>query len=104
MVLKVPSGECWKAFVTKGYFDTDLLLTLLVPLDAKRVSFSYNFPLCLSLFQMIVLKISSVTSSHKHICGGQYLPPPCCVLEQRHIYSPKSNGNTQKAVAPSRHD
>ena len=33
-----------------------------------------------------------------------YLPPPCCVLEQRHIYSPKSTGNTKEAVAPSRHD
>ena len=28
----------------------------------------------------------------------------CCVLEQRHIYSQKSTGNTQEAVAPSRHD
>ena len=32
------------------------------------------------------------------------LPPPCCVLEQRHIYSPKSTGNSQNAVAPPRHD
>ena len=36
--------------------------------------------------------------------GTRYLPPPCCVIEQRHIYSPKSTGNTQEAVAPSRHD
>ena len=36
--------------------------------------------------------------------GGSNLHPPCCVLEQRHIYSPKSTGNTQEAVAPSRHD
>ena len=34
----------------------------------------------------------------------RYLPPQCCVLEQRHIYSPKCTGNTQEAVAPSRHD
>ena len=36
----------------------------------------------------------------------RYLPPPCYVLEQRHIYSPKSTctGNTKEAVAPSRHD
>ena len=36
--------------------------------------------------------------------GVRYLPPPCCVLEQRQIYSPKSTGNTREAVAPSRHD
>ena len=36
--------------------------------------------------------------------GVRYLLPPCCVLEQRYIYSPKSTGNTQEAVAPSRHD
>ena len=34
--------------------------------------------------------------------GGSMLP--CCVLEQRHIYSPISTSNTQEAVAPSRHD
>ena len=34
--------------------------------------------------------------------GVRYLPPPCCVLEQRHIYFPKSTGNnTQEAVALS---
>ena len=27
------------------------------------------------------------------------LPSPCCILERRHIYSPKSTGNTQEAVA-----
>ena len=31
--------------------------------------------------------------------GVRYLPPLCCVLEQRHIYSPKSTGNTQEEVA-----
>ena len=36
--------------------------------------------------------------------GVRYLPQPCCVLEQKHIYSPKSTGNTQEVVAPSRHD
>ena len=36
--------------------------------------------------------------------GIQYLPLPCCVLDQRHIYYLKSNGYTQEAVAPSRHD
>ena len=36
--------------------------------------------------------------------GVRYLPPPGCVLEQRHIYSAKSTGNTKEAVAPSRHD
>ena len=36
--------------------------------------------------------------------GVRYLTPPCCVLEQRHIYSSKSTGNTQEAVAPSRND
>ena len=30
-------------------------------------------------------------------------PPPCCVLEQDTLL-PKSTGNTQEAVAPSRHD
>ena len=28
----------------------------------------------------------------------------CCVLEQRHSYSPKSTGNTQEVVALSQHD
>ena len=36
--------------------------------------------------------------------GVRYLPPQCCVLEQRHIYSSKSTSNTQEAVAPPRHD
>ena len=35
---------------------------------------------------------------------GGSVPQPCFVLEQRHIYSPKSTGNTQEAVALSRHD
>ena len=33
--------------------------------------------------------------------GVQYLPLPCCVLEQRHIYSKKSTCNTQEELAPS---
>ena len=33
--------------------------------------------------------------------GVRYLPLPCCVLEQRHIYSPKSTGNTKEAVTLS---
>ena len=32
--------------------------------------------------------------------GVRYLPPSCCVLEQRHINSPKNTGKTQEAVAP----
>ena len=35
---------------------------------------------------------------------ARYLRPSCCVLEQRHIYSPKSTGNTQEAMARSKHD
>ena len=31
------------------------------------------------------------------------LSPPCCVLEQDTLL-PESTGNTQEAVAPSRHD
>ena len=30
--------------------------------------------------------------------GVRYLPLPCCVLEQRHIYSPKITGNTQEVL------
>ena len=33
--------------------------------------------------------------------GIRYLPPLCCVLEQRHIYYPKNTGNTQEAMAQS---
>ena len=36
--------------------------------------------------------------------GGSIPTSPSCVLEQRHIYSPKSTGNTQETVAPSRYD
>ena len=36
--------------------------------------------------------------------GVLYLPPPCCVLEHRLIYSPKSTANTQEAVARLRPD
>ena len=36
--------------------------------------------------------------------GVRDLPPPCCVFEQIHIYSPKSTGNTQETMATSRHD
>ena len=35
--------------------------------------------------------------------GVRNLPPPCCVLEQDTLL-PESTGNTQVAVAPSRHD
>ena len=38
--------------------------------------------------------------SPKREVGVRYLPPPCCVLKQRRIYSPKSTGNIQEAVAP----
>ena len=31
--------------------------------------------------------VESVTPERE--VGVRYLPPPCCVLEQRHIYSPK---------------
>ena len=30
--------------------------------------------------------------------GVRYLPPPCCVLEQRHIYSTKNTSNTKEVV------
>ena len=48
------------------------------------------------------LVVESLTPERE--VGDRYLPPQCCVLEQRQIYSPKSIGNTQEAVAPSRHD
>ena len=32
------------------------------------------------------------------LLSGFRVTPPCCVLVQRHIYSRKSNGNTQEAV------
>ena len=32
--------------------------------------------------------------------GARYLHRPCCVLQQRHFYSPKITGNTQESVAP----
>ena len=35
----------------------------------------------------------------KREVGVRYLPLPCCVLKQRRIYSPKSTGNIQEAVA-----
>ena len=35
--------------------------------------------------------------------GVRNLPPPCCVLKQDTLL-PESTGNTQEAVAPSRHD
>ena len=35
--------------------------------------------------------------------GVRNLPPPCCVLEQDTLLT-ESTGNTQEAVAPSRHD
>ena len=35
--------------------------------------------------------------------GVRNLPPPCCVLEQDTLH-PENIGNTQEAVAPSRHD
>ena len=35
--------------------------------------------------------------------GVRNLPPPCCVLEQDTLL-PESTGNTQEAVASSRHD
>ena len=44
------------------------------------------------------------TSQENPASGFPTIPSPCCVLEQRHIYSPKSTGNTQKAMAPSRFD
>ena len=35
--------------------------------------------------------------------GGLKPTPPCCALEQDTLL-PESTGNTQEAVAPSRHD
>ena len=35
--------------------------------------------------------------------GDRSIPPPCCFLEQVTLF-PESTGNTQEAVAPSRHD
>ena len=35
--------------------------------------------------------------------GVRNLPPPYCVIEQDTLL-PENTGNTQKAVAPSRHD
>ena len=35
--------------------------------------------------------------------GVRNLPLPCCVLEQDALH-PENTGNTQEAVAPSRHD
>ena len=48
------------------------------------------------------LVVESLTPERE--AGVRYLPPPCCVLEQRHIYSPKSTCNTQEEVVPSRDD
>ena len=43
------------------------------------------------------LGVESLTP--KREVGFRYLPQPCCVLKQRCIYSLKSTGNIQKAVA-----
>ena len=40
----------------------------------------------------------------REVGGSIPILPLCCVFEQRHICSPKSTGNTQEVVAPSRHD
>ena len=40
----------------------------------------------------------------REVGAVRYINPQCCVLEQRHIYSPNSTDNTQEAVAPSCHD
>ena len=42
------------------------------------------------------LRVQSQT--RKREVGVRYLPPLCCVLKQRRIYSPKSTGNIQEAV------
>ena len=44
------------------------------------------------------LGVESLTP--KREVGVRYLPLPCCVIKQRRIYSPKSTGNIQEAVAP----
>ena len=46
--------------------------------------------------------VESLTSERE--VGGWIPTSVGCVLEQRHIYSPKSTGNTQEVVAPFRHD
>ena len=62
--------------------------------------------------------MSSVSTSHVGERGGLVVEPrtperevggsiptsAVCVLGQRRIYSPKSTGNTQEAITPSRHD
>ena len=46
--------------------------------------------------------VESVTPEREF--RGSIPTSSCCVIEQRHIYSPESTGNTQEAVAPSRDD
>ena len=45
----------------------------------------------------------SVAQTPEREVRGLKPTPPCCVLEQDTLLS-ESTGNTQKAVAPSRHD
>ena len=51
-----------------------------------------------------MLKRSPALRSNSGVRGRvRNLPPPYCVLEQDTLL-PESTGNTQEAVAPSRHD
>ena len=46
--------------------------------------------------------LESLTSEQE--VGGSIPTSPCCILEQRHICSPKCTGNTQEPMASSGHD
>ena len=51
----------------------------------------------------VVLVVEYLTPERE--VGVRYLPLPCCVLEQRHTFTPRNVlVIPQEAVAPSRHD
>ena len=50
--------------------------------------------------QHVASPLTLMSLTPKREVGVLYLPLTCCDLKQRRIYSPKSTGNIQEAVAP----
>ena len=64
----------------------------------------YTFHDSLDFSPSAMASSGRVSDSGNQKPGVRYLPPPCCVVEQRHIYSPESTGNTQEGVTLSQYD
>ena len=99
------NGDIWNLFLQKCLLSSALRfiwiysksLNLIVAWTAKRINFRKKMLKNLLLGNRKVDETDTFIHAYDIILYINF-------LEQRHIYSPKSTGNIQEAVAPSRPD